>query len=50
MKSLIKGYWREKRLGTAGLDNRLLVGGEVVSLVSRQAALYAQGDPGIHFC
>jgi hypothetical protein len=32
MKSLIKGYRREKRLGTVGLDSGLTDGGEIVSL------------------
>jgi hypothetical protein len=35
MKSLIKGYGREKWLGTAGLDSRLTDGCEVVSLMRR---------------
>jgi hypothetical protein len=35
MKSLIKGYGREERLGTAGLDKLLTEDGEVVSLSRR---------------
>jgi hypothetical protein len=35
MKSLIKGYGREKRLGYTGLDNRLTDGSEDVSLTNR---------------
>jgi hypothetical protein len=36
MKSLIKGYGREKkRLGYTGLDNRLTDGGKVVSPTRR---------------
>jgi hypothetical protein len=36
MKSLIKGYGREKRLRYTGLDNRLKDGDEVLSLMLRQ--------------
>jgi hypothetical protein len=36
MKSLIKGYGREKRLGCTVLDNRLTYGGKAVSLTRRQ--------------
>jgi hypothetical protein len=35
MKSLIKAYGREKRLGYTCLNNRLTVGNEGVSLTSR---------------
>jgi hypothetical protein len=35
MKSLVKGYGREKRLGYTALNNRLTDDGKVVSLIRR---------------
>jgi hypothetical protein len=49
MKSLIKGYRREKRLGTAVLDNELTDGNEVVSL-THQSSFTPTKISGTHSC
>jgi hypothetical protein len=53
MKSLIKGYGREKRLGYTGLDNRLTEGGKVASPRHRQRSTPQKhyfSASGTHFC